>query len=376
MRTIHLTMVLAALLAGATLMGRAQTENKMEIDQKKARVSFNGKTYFEWSNDLRDKDVSIQEQAVANIKFYGADARIDVPQIIKLMGHKDVSMRVNATITLGFVGVDQKDAEEAVAKLKTLLYDGQQIVKFQAAKTLARFAMNKENRINCFSTTQSLINMLHPDQNSWEVRAAAATALGWVAWTEKGFDQPAFYAVVKAAIFDPCAEVRVNCVLSLILFGKPGKLADQKYEEKQLQTLIGEKQNKKVAIWAHVCLMRIANDVSDNQLRALSSFLKSKEVQVRATAARALAVIGPAASSQVDKLIDLLTLDEDPVVLLWVITALENMGDRAKEAIPMLEKLKQHKDPSIKELVPVAQDKISQKIRLPDDNKSDKKKSK
>src|SRR5216684_2472688 len=135
MRVTHSTLVLAALLFGTALLGHAQTGTKdKDIDQKRAQEKFNGKTLFEWSNDLRDKDLSVVQEAIAALKFYGSAARHEVPAILKAMGSKDVSLKVNAVITLGFVGVDPKDAETAVKELRRLLYDPQLIVRYQAIR--------------------------------------------------------------------------------------------------------------------------------------------------------------------------------------------------------------------------------------------------
>jgi hypothetical protein len=268
------------MLFAVALMGQSHSGSFMEqsqpdseeksFEQKNTREKWNGKTYLQWSEELQSEDVGVQEKAAAALKFYGSAARPAVPLLLKLMHNKDVSARVQATITLGFVGVDQKDAKDAVSILTELQGDPQQIVRFQAARTLARFAADKANRINCFAATESLTKLLHvANNNSLEVRAAAATALGWVAWTDKGYDHQTFYALLEAGTSDPCADVRMNCVLSLILFGKPASAVDLKREEESLKLLTNEKQekyNEKVAIWAYVCLMRIADKVTEPHL--------------------------------------------------------------------------------------------------------------
>jgi HEAT repeat protein len=377
---LPLTSNVSLMLSAVALLGQSQSGSFMEqwqpdseeesFEQKNTREEFNGKTYLQWSKELQSEDVGVQEKAAAALKFYGLAARAEVPRLLELMRSTDVGVRVLATITLGFIGADQKDAENAVSRLKDLLIDPQQIVRFQAARTLARFAANKENRINCFAATQALTKLLHPDQNSWEVRAAAATALGWVAWTDKGFDQPTFYALLKAGTSDPCAEVRMNCVLALVLFGKPAAADDLKREEEALKLLTNEKQekyNKKVAIWAYVCLLRIADKVSATHLQALSRFLKNKDVEACANAARAFAVIGPTAASQVPALCEACTMDEDPTALRWIITALGNMGDKAKAAAPHLEKLRLHKDPAVQAAAAKALEDIQEKREEKDD---------
>jgi HEAT repeat protein len=310
-------------------------------------------------------------QAMAALKFYGSAARHEVPLILKGTAHRDASMRVNATITLGFVGVNQKDAENALKDLKRLLYDKEQIIKYQAAVTILRLRTG-ENQISAYDATPALINAMHLESNSYEVRNAATTTLGWVAWTDKGFDRHAWLELLKAT-GDPVSEVRMSAVLSLILFGRPANGSDLKMEEKFLQSLTGEKQNKRVAIWAYIGLLRIADHVSDTHLRGISKFLKTPDVQVRLNAARALAVAGPDGASQAPALMELLNMDEDPGVLYWVITALGRMGPKAKEAEPYLEKLKEHKEQSVRDAVKIALEKLNEKMRQ-DDAAPDKKK--
>jgi HEAT repeat protein len=372
MRVTHSTLVLAALLFGTALLGQAQTGPKdKDIEQKRAQEKFNGKTLFEWSNDLKDKDLSVVQEAIAALKFYGSAARHEVPAILNAIKSKDISLRVNAVITLGFVGVDPKDGETAVKALSNCLRDGQLIVRYQAIRTLTQFGMNDELRFYAYDATPALINALKIRENSMEIRNAAAIALGYVAWTNQGFDRTAFRTLLDGTS-DPASAVRLSSVLSLIVFGKPALPGDVEAEKKVLQGLIidktqsgkaGGRFSSKVAIWAYVAIMLI-DRVSEGHLQGISKFLKNNDLQSRVHAARALQAIGPQASSQVRALIDALTVEKDSVALIWMITALGNMGDLAKEAGPSLERLRGHQEQAVREAVNKALQDFKEKKRV------------
>src|SRR5438132_3678021 len=76
------TSVAATAVLIEALPGYAQSEKK-EIEQKRSSMPFNGKTMFEWMTDLKDKDVSVRERAIAALKVYGKEARDAAPTIIK-----------------------------------------------------------------------------------------------------------------------------------------------------------------------------------------------------------------------------------------------------------------------------------------------------
>src|SRR5207302_2020375 len=78
----------------------AQPEKK-EITEMRSSEKFNGKVMFDWMTDLKDKDVSVRERAIASLKVYGKAAREAAPLIIKAIKDPDMSLRVNAIITLG-----------------------------------------------------------------------------------------------------------------------------------------------------------------------------------------------------------------------------------------------------------------------------------
>src|SRR5438128_1364506 len=117
MRLSFLMWIAAGMLLTATLSGRAQDPMKSkDVEKRKTSEKVNGKTYYEWVKDLKDKDPSIQEHAVAVLKVYGTMAQDDTKEIVKLLSptQRDVSLKVNAIITLGYIGIHPQYKEDVV----------------------------------------------------------------------------------------------------------------------------------------------------------------------------------------------------------------------------------------------------------------------
>ncbi|HEV3118310.1 MAG TPA: hypothetical protein VGY58_14765, partial [Gemmataceae bacterium] len=94
----------AALLVEALPIYAQQPAEKKEIKKKRSAERVNGKTMDEWMRDLKEKDVSTRERAIAALKMYEEEAREVAPAVIKAIDDRDMSLRVNAIITLGFIG--------------------------------------------------------------------------------------------------------------------------------------------------------------------------------------------------------------------------------------------------------------------------------
>src|SRR5260370_18625534 len=78
----------AALVMLAALPVQAQGEKK-EIEKKRSAERLNGKSMYDWMKDLREKDPSILERAIAALKVYGPEAREASHEIIKAISDKD-----------------------------------------------------------------------------------------------------------------------------------------------------------------------------------------------------------------------------------------------------------------------------------------------
>ncbi|HEV3078392.1 MAG TPA: HEAT repeat domain-containing protein [Gemmataceae bacterium] len=350
----------AALVMLAALPVRAQGEKK-EVEKKRSAERLNGKSMYEWMKDLREKDPSIRERAIAALKVYGAEAREASREVIKAINDRDMSLRVNAIITLGFIGMDAKDRQDGINALKGRLSDNQGIVRFQAASALGRLPKG-----DAYDAVPQLITATR-DTSCWEIRAAAVTALGHAGFDPGGdtFDLNAFHALLEAAR-DSCVEVRLQTVISLINFGTPGRQADYNTLQRILTTLQKDKQ-KRVAILAGVALMRIqrpddpkTQKYIDKELGPIGKLLRDPELQTRTMAARAIGFVGEKAKSQVPELIDALS-DLEPQMVVLTIQALGNIGPAASNAYNALKRLEQNPDPAIRDAVRVALEKIGAK---------------
>src|SRR5581483_1212198 len=121
------------------LPARAQQfASDKKSDKKASTAVVEGKTLEEWGKDLKDKDPYVRENAIHMLKVYGTAARDYAPAIIVALNDKDVSIQVNAAITLGFIGMEDVAKTDGIRALTRLLSNSQGIVRFQAAQALNR----------------------------------------------------------------------------------------------------------------------------------------------------------------------------------------------------------------------------------------------
>jgi HEAT repeat protein len=354
--------VTAALLVLTGATARAQDKDK-ELELKRSNIPAEGKTLYEWGKELQQsKDPSVREKAIAMLKFYGSAARPYLNDIVRAMDDKDVGVRVNAIIALGFIGLDAEHRQTAISGLIRSLGESQGIVRFQAARALGRLGSDAAPALSALIAASKSLT-------TWEIRAAAVNALGTAGWDQTtGQNRDALRALLYA-LSDACLEVRFEAIRSLILLGKPRLLSDQKEEEALLQKLTSVKQPKKVSIWARVCLLRLADKVSGDKvsekyLSEIAHHLKSDgDYQARLQAAHALATVGREARSRIPDLIDALD-DKEPTVLVYVCIALGEMGDVADKAVPFLKRLTEHENEAVKQAAKEAIKKITEKVKV------------
>ena len=299
-----------------------------------------GKNLAEWIQDLKDKDPSTRENALATLKLYGGVAREAAPLIINLLKDRDVSVRVNATIALGLIGMDEKDQKDGIAGLIRLLGDGQLLIRYQAAMALGRLGTDAKEAI------PALIPLVRQDSYAsggcWEVRKAAVYALSSVAAERNNPDSRAIVALI-GAFNDVSAQVRLEAVIGQILLG-PGTTGKEKLMVERALLPLTKDRSKHVQIWAHMALMRM-DKVSETHLVAIAKHLKAPEATVHSHVGRALGTVGSEAKSRVPELIDAIQSEDDPQALLWLVWGLARIqyGDPAPRAVDALKKLLEHK---------------------------------
>ena len=309
-----------------------------------------GKNLKQWIAEIRHPDPGVRENAMRTVPLFGKEAREAGHALITALDERDTSLRVNAIIAIGQIGLDGKDVEAGVKGLgKLLLNDSQHINRMQAAVALGRLGMEAKAALPALCSA-----VQDKSYNSWETRRAAAIALRTVAPDKDGPDPKAIHALVRAAS-DLCQKVRLEALMSLIYLGRPSQKADLESEKVGLAHLVRDR-DLLIGLWARVALMRI-DKVSEKDIRVIGQMLRSTDLAQRVNAANALGMIGPEAKSQVPDLMQALE-DKDEGVIVAVITALALMGDEASRAIPALMKVAETKNEVLSGLAKEAIEKI------------------
>jgi HEAT repeat protein len=402
---------LAALVIPVLLLCPAGAQ-KPDFDIRTTEVG--GKLFDQWMKDLQDSDPGVVEFGVRAIGNFGKEGRRAVPQLISILTRpgQDTSLKVNSCITLGSVGLDDKDLIAGVNALINFgLQSDQGICRFQAALALARIGPKARGAINHLS--QYTIR----DRTSWEIRKAGAYALGQIGAGEK--DQPADPRAINALLerldTDRCGQVRLEGILglstlapTLLVTDVPRIVSkavaavndrdkavaiyarllmaqlDPKYiSEANFRVIASYLQNPDMQVRLHACrvlqmlgekakftipdliaalkdketlvatgaisaLVAMKDAVGDREYIRIAELLKAPETYIRCHAAQALATFGDKAKARVPELISALQ-DREPVVLVAVAVALAEMGEAARPAIPSLQGLSQHSNEDVRD---------------------------
>src|SRR5262249_24471292 len=168
---------------------------------------------------------------------------------------------------------------------------------------------------NAKSALPRLTDMVTRDYGSWEIRRAAALALGTIGFDiDVGQPDPRAINALISALGDSCSQVRLQALVSLGSLGTPKRPADhQKVERAVVNAINNPKQNPVVVIWARVLWVQYFSKRKDKdepkQFAAIARMLKptsgssgqptdgsagdllKNDVNVRVNAAQALATL-------------------------------------------------------------------------------------
>lgn len=319
-------------------------EERKALEKKISNEEFNGKNLFEWVGELKNTDPSIRLKAVAAIKYYGSAAQDATPRLLERLKDKDASTRVNTIITLGIVGFNPRDKNDVIAGLTTALNDREGIVRYQAVTALSGFGPSANSAVG-------RLVALSKDSITWEIRAAACTALAMTGLRELVGIDPAAWTALLSALHDPTFEVRKAALQALLYMGKPAQPGDVIIENRALTPLFSDR-HEVLAIWARLCYMRL-NGGSEIQYTAIAKHLHSSNPDARSEACRAFAIIGVDAKSKTKEIINHID-DKDPVTAIWACAAVAQMGDAGMAAIPKLKKLAESTDDKLDDGVKLA----------------------
>lgn len=297
----------------------AQAEKPFGEAERPANVG--GKTLQQWVKEIRDKDPGVAETAIQAVTQFGGDAQKEAGRaLIARLADPDVSVRANAAYAISVLGLDPKDAHDSgVRALIRQLRDSQGIVRFRAAAALARLGTEAKTAVNELAYALG-------DRSAWEIRKAAAYALGSTAGDGKSTPESrAVQALTTSGLRDWCAQVRQESLNALIRLGPPAELADREAVFRALGTLLKDRDHG-VVIWAHVGMMRIAGQVLPEHVNAIAKALKDPEPQTRREAARALGMLPNDAKAYVPDLVGALR-DKDIAVVRAAAAALADLKD-------------------------------------------------
>src|SRR5260370_31140854 len=177
-----------------------------------------GKTYRDWLRYLSNSDPALNESAIQAMVMYGSELRYvkevrkdSGPALISILNDNariDVSIRVNAALAVGTIGLDEKDMDKGVYALSRLLSDNESIVRLYATTALSNLGSDARSAI------PNLAGMLK-DKASWEIRRAAVAGLTRMAWdkdSKDGGPDPRAFRALTTAVGDHCLQVRQEAI--------------------------------------------------------------------------------------------------------------------------------------------------------------------
>jgi HEAT repeat protein len=316
-------------LSSDPLSGQGKDKDKDPKKDTDARLlTVFGKDLSQYIQDLQDPDPSTRQTACWAICQFGSAGRKAVPAIasrLSINTEPDNAVRASAAIALGTLGADKADMKTAVSALSEALGDGQRAVRLQAAFALAHLGHDAKGAVGKLASALQ-------DPVSWEMRQAAARALGAVGHTDKperNADLTALSALLNA-LPDASATVRMEVVIALFGIGHPPE-KQLPGELKTISDRLGRERDHRVRIWLRVLLMMLdeKNHMTAGNFAIIAKSLAAEEdTRVRAQACYAMGTFGEKARDHVPLLIKAADAS-DPEVSLAALHALAQVGSPA-----------------------------------------------
>lgn len=263
-------------------------------------------------NDLKSRDLGTRMSAASALEFRGSSAASVVPDIKRLLKHKNPDVRYSAASVLGRMG---SFAAPAVKELISLFKDPVSGVSHQAAFAVAQIG----------SSVPSVLHDLEVALTNTDsrIKKYAAYALGQI-----GSSAASAIPALENALKDEDGEVKHNAGMALAEMGASN--ADALLAMIQASESGDPRVRGAVSLVAGYMRRRI-----NRNLWGSISAVGSKDPNVRAVAAYSLGWAGSANASAVNVLGDALA-DGDLRVRAIAAYALGQLGSFAASAIPAL----------------------------------------
>jgi HEAT repeat protein len=342
--------------------------------------AINGKPMSEFIREVGDSDPAIREMALRALPGFGPAAQKEAGKLI--LSHmepskeSDPGVRAAAFEAAGSLGFDNDlDTREAIRILaiaaeKTAAGGA---TRLHAIQTLAKFGAKAETAIG------ALIGENMTRDPAYETRRTIANTLGRIGYHEHEGPSPrVLHCLTSVLIVDKSAAVRLEAYQSIVLLGPPylprpagapllkniknpaqvpkvdeklvatyvtaikRRLAPFKHEpgEKEKESATGlVERDRQVEIYARLALMRLEpKEMTDANIGGIAKYIQGRDTAPKLMALNALSLMGETAAKKIDDVCRGL-LDDDPVVVNAAVVTLVSMGQAAKGAIPMIEKL-------------------------------------
>ena len=318
------------------------------------------KTLEMWIKELRtSKDAAARENAIRVLPGFGPDGVIKSSEVLLnvLKSDPDMNVRLTALSITPFMIYDQRYDPMSNDRLEyviRLLGHDSLPVRFDATSVIVGIGPVAKKAV-----PQLLVRSVEP--SSWQIRKAAASALGSVG---RGFVnpnnpadridpvEPAVLGLLKQLQVDSSLAVRREAANSLILVG-PVSAAQQKLWRTTLDNVLKSEKDRGIAGLVRVAIIK--NDpagVKGNEqlVSAITTQLLAPEPAARSEACQALGMLGEPVSKTAQDLLDIVTNPkEDNSVVAAAIMAVATMKSRAALTTPVLKKVSEsHKNDEVK----------------------------
>lgn len=352
----HLCVVLCLLCA--TLPARAEKPNDNRSSDSSQRVDngytkeWGGKDIHQWTKDLTHSDPTYRVAAVLALFNFKQNADA-VPEVIKrLSADGDASVRIKAAKFIQWVQPHNADRTRVIRALAHAVhYDGQAVVRYEAAYSLQRFCpfnfQNKEER----DAIQDLVACLGSSSttSSYEVREMCIDTLIKARVDPKtGPDQRVTEALIYHAdkMNEPATRVRLKAIMAL---GAQGRPQDPRLYGRVLEILkkpvnFGPRTTPSVRIWSHVAVIALEEKANKKDLDTIAGYLKEREAAVRAEAVQALGALEDKAQNYVGNILDMLKTEKIPTVKANAALALGRMQITSPRVLKKLIQLTEEKE--------------------------------
>lgn len=266
-----------------------------------------GKTLEEWLKQSKSFDPAVRENSLRAIMQFGKDARKALPTVITLMADPDVGVQSNAIATFRAMA-NTKDLKGAQSTLLKVLQTGTTVARIHAALALGQVGPDAK------AALKTLMDLARAPY-SWEMRKAAALALGQIGQSKEGPEATVVRTLTEAFARDKevCGQVRMQAVISLGMLNAHKTASGAQIIKHPLELAMRYDPDQLVRLWANVLQAQLDSKPETNVLYVANLMQKSSDPLVRANAVQGLAVMGPMAKGHIAGIINALR-DKDPAV--------------------------------------------------------------